>query len=310
MGGILKIEFLIHRLILVIIALISHTSLACDVCLNTFETVPNERKSSFGIYYSTVYRNGYPMTQTKHSGHLNFVGSEVKEIFNVYDVRYRHAFSDRIFGDFVLPLRNNYLGINRSQLFDRWGLGDIQLQFTYRLVKPEVENKVNHRLDLAFGGDLPSGSWTDSINQIILDPVYQFGSGSFDYWSSFSYVCRIGIWGAMVNGLYRKNTTNPLHYKFGDAINGDFSMFFLLNFNKFKIMPRTGVFYEQGFSAKNRGLYDLHSGEQMVSTQHGFSIFFDKWQFNGTIRNVLFHKTNGVEVRQRYFGQFSLVYNF
>jgi hypothetical protein len=285
-------------------------SLACDVCSSAFEIIPNERKSSFGIYYSTIYRNGYPAIQTKHSGHLNYIGSEVKEIFNVYDLRYRHAFSDRVFGDFILPLRNTYQGLNRSRNFDRWGLGDLQWQLTYRLIQPNIQNPLNHRLDLTLGGDLPTGGWTDSINQIVVDPIYQFGSGSFDFWASVSYIGRFKKWGYSTHATYRRNTTNPLHFKFGDALLGDVSLFFLLDFGAWKIMPRTGLFYEQGFAAQNRNLEDLHSGERMISSQQGFSIFYKKFQFNGILRNVLFHQTRGVEVRQKYFGQFALIYNF
>ena len=285
-------------------------SLACDICSSAFEIIPNERKSSFGIYYSTIYRSGYPAIQTKHSGHLNYIGSEVKEIFNVYDLRYRHAFSSRIFGDIMVPLRNTYQGINQTRNFDRWGLGDIQWQMTYRLVQPVIENPVNHRLDVSIGGDLPTGSWTDSLRQISIDPIYQFGSGSFDFWTSMSYVGRFKMWGYSIHAMYRRNTTNPLAYKFGDALIGDVSLFFLLDLGNWKIMPRSGVFYEEGFAAKDRKLEDLHSGERLISVQHGISIFYKKFQFNGVLRNVLFHQTRGVEVRQKYFGQFALIYNF
>jgi hypothetical protein len=283
---------------------------ACDICSSAFELIPNERKSSFGIYYSTVYRLGFPQVQTKHSGHLNYLGSEVKEIFNVYDIRYRHAFSDRVFGEVIVPLRNTYMGLNGAKRFDRWGLGDIQLQGTYRLIQPNIERKFNHRIDLTLGADVPSGSWTDSINQIMLDPIYQFGSGSFDFWFMASYVGRIDKFGFSINGMYRRNTNNPLHFKFGDAIIGDLSMFFILDFGDFKIMPRTGAFYEQGMTSKYRNLDDLHSGERMISSQHGMTLFYKQFQFNALIRHVLFHQSNGVEVRQKYFGQFALIYNF
>jgi hypothetical protein len=299
------------RLFNITVALfIATNSLACDICSSAFELIPNERKSSLGIYYSTVYRLGFPQVQTKHGGHLNFIGSEVKEIYNIYDIRYRHAFSERFFGEVILPMRNTYLGLNGNKRFDRWGLGDIQIQGTYRFIQPDIESKVNHRLDFTFGADFPSGSWTDSINQIILDPVYQFGSGSFDFWFMASYVGRIDKFGYSINGMYLRNTNNPLHFKFGDAIIGDLSMFFILDFGDFKIMPRTGAFYEQGMASKYRNLEDLHSGERMISSQHGISLFYKQYQFNGLIRHVLFHQSNGVEVRQKYFGQFALIYNF
>jgi hypothetical protein len=291
-------------------ALLAFQALACDICSSAFEIIPNERKSSFGLYYSTVYRNGFPSKQTKHSGHLNYLGSEVKEIYNIYDLRYRHAFKERIFGDLVLPIRNVYQGIDRARKFDHWGLGDIQLQLTYRVIQPNAEKRINHRLDFTLGGDLPTGTWTDSINQIVIDPIYQMGSGSFDFWGSFSYVMRLKNMGLSAHGMYRRNNANPLNYKFGDALVGDFSMFFVLDFGKWKIMPRTGMFYEQGFAAQYRNLNDLHSGERLLSTQHGFSIFFKKFQLNGIFRNVIFHQTQGVEVRQKYFGQFALIYNF
>jgi hypothetical protein len=302
--------FIMKVLSFAFMLILASQSWACDICSSAFEVIPNERKSSFGVYYSTIYRLGYPQVQLKHSGHLNLVGAEVKEIFNVYDVRYRHAFSDRVFGEIILPLRNNYQGLNRSKRFDRWGLGDIQVLGTYRLIQPNPESRVNHRLDLTLGADMPSGSWTDSINQVIIDPVYQFGSGSFDFWLSASYIGRIDKFGYSVNGMYRRNTNNALHFKFGDALVGDVSMFFILDFDAFKIMPRTGVFYEQGFASKYRGLEDLHSGERMISSQHGLSFFYKQFQFNALIRHVLHHKSRGVEVRQKYFGQFALIYNF
>ena len=293
-----------------LVVTLAHPILACDICTSAFEIVPNERKSSIGFYYSTVYRNGYPAVQTKHSGHLNYIGSEVKEIYNIYDFRYRRAFAERFFGEIIVPLRNTYLGINHAQRFDRYGLGDIQMQITYRAIKPESERRFNHRLDLNLGADLPTGSWTDSVNQIILSPVYQLGSGSFDFWSSLSYVARIGMWGYSFQGMYRRNTSNPLHFKFGDALTADLSLFFIFDFGKLKVMPRTGAFYEHGQKSTYRGLYDLHSGEQMLSVQHGFSVYYKKFQFNGILRNVIVHQTQGVEIRQKYFGQFAVIYNF
>lgn len=295
---------------LAFILIFSTQTWACDICSSAFEVIPNERKSSFGIYYSTIYRLGFPQMQTKHSGHLNYMGSEVKEIFNVYDIRYRHAFSARIFGEIILPMRNTYQGLNGNMRFDLWGLGDIQIQGTYRLVQPNPESQVNHRLDLTAGADLPSGSWTDSLNQVVIDPIYQFGSGSFDFWLAASYIGRIDKFGYSINAMYRKNTYNPLHFKFGDALIGDVTMFFILDFGDFKIMPRTGVFYEQGYASKYRNVEDLHSGERMISSQHGLTFFYNQFQFNALLRHVLFHQSRGVEVRQKYFGQFALIYNF
>jgi hypothetical protein len=297
-------------LFFIALVLLGRVNWACDICTNAFEIIPNERRSSFGFFYSTVYRFGYPGVQTKHSGHLNYIGSEVKEIYNIYDLRYRHAFSGRFFGDIIVPLRNTYFGLNKAKLFDRWGLGDIQFQATYRLINPTDDKKFNHRVDITIGGDIPSGSWTDSLNQIMYNPVYQFGSGSFDFWASLSYVGRIGMLGYSLNSLYRRNTRNPLNFKFGDAINAYVSFFFVLNFKQWRLMPRSGVFFERGEMFRNRGVPDLHSGEQMISIQNGFSIFYKRFQLNGLIRNVLNHQTNGVEVRQRYFGQFALIYNF
>ncbi len=285
-------------------------ALACDICASTFELIPNERKSSFGIYYSTVYRQGFPALQTKHSGHLNYLGSEVKEIYDTYDFRMRYALNSRVFGEILVPIRNAYQGLNGYRNFDRWGLGDVQLQLTYRLVTPKVDNLFNQRLDLTFGLDLPTGSWTDSLNSIQLDPIYQFGSGSFDFWGSFSHVARVGQWGFSINGLYRRNTTNPLHFKFGDAVNLEGFLFFEMAQGSWKFLPRTGIFAEQGFSAKYRNLQDLHSGERMLSWQNGVSIFYKKIQLNATFRHVIYHQTRGVEVRQKYFGQFALIYNF
>jgi hypothetical protein len=283
---------------------------ACDVCNTFFEIIPNERKSSFGIYYSTIYRKGEPVMHTKHGGHLNWVGSELKEIFDTYDIRYRHAFSERFFGEVLLPIRNIYFGAESTQIFDRYGLGDMQFHGTYRIILPDVKKPINHRLDLTLGVDLPTGSWTDSINQIKIDPIYQFGSGSFDFWLSSSYVFRANNIGFSLSASYRRNTYNPLAYKFGDATLADVTLFYLLDFKKVKLFPRIGGFYEQGFAFLNRGTEDLHSGEKMTSLQYGFSLFYKQYQLNAIMRSVLLQKTRGMETRQWYSAQVALIYNF
>lgn len=290
--------------------LLSHFAWSCDVCNTFFEIIPNERKSSFGIYYSTIYRAGEPIMHIKHAGHLQYLGMELKEIYDTYDLRYRHAFSDRIFWEVILPFRNTYFGAEGYQIFDRYGFGDIELQMTYRFIKPDVQKRLNHRLDVTLGADIPSGSWTDSINQIKLDPIYQFGNGSFDFWLAGSYIFRFDNTGFAASSSYRRNTNNPLAYKFGDAFVADLSAFHLFSLKNTKFLPRVGGFYEQGFSFKNRGVEDLHSGEKMFSVQYGFSLFYKQYQFNAILRNVLFQQTRGKETRQKYSAQVALIYNF
>lgn len=283
---------------------------SCDICSGFFEIVPNDRRSSIGFHYSTLYRNGYPVVHTKHAGHLNLIGSEVKEIFDTYELRGRYAFTERIFGEIAVPIRNIYQGVDGNQRFDFWGLGDIQLQATYRPLSKLSPSGWNNRLDITGGFDIPSGSWLDSSDYILIDPIYQMGSGSFDVWGGLSYMVRYKFIGFSLQGMYRHNTKNVLHYRFGDMATIDASLFALINENNWTFMPRAGVFYEWGQNSEIRGLIDEYSGGAILSLQFGVSVNYKQWQLNAFVRNTLRQISNGPEARQLYVAQVGLIYGF
>lgn len=290
--------------------MLMHLAIACDVCSAFYEITPNDRKSSLGLHYTTLYRNGYPQVFTKHSGHLNYLGSEVKEIFDTYELRGRYAFSDRIFGEVSIPLRNVYQGVNKSQRFDEWGLGDVQVQFIYRPLSILNEDGWNHRFDLIGGVDLASGKWLDSVNQIILDPIYQMGSGSFDLWGGFSYVTRYKYGGLALQPMYRLNTRNAHGFKFGNMVTTDLSLFSLLRKANWTFVPRVGLFYEWGARNEIKNLFDEFSGGSILSFQLGLSVNYKQIQLNAFIRNALTQRSNGPEVRQLYVMQVGMIYSF
>lgn len=286
------------------------TILACDICSGFYEIIPNDRKSSIGFNYTTLFRNGYPIVHTKHSGHLNLVGSEVKEIFDTYELRGRYSFTDRIFGEVAIPIRNIYQGVNGNRRFDYWGMGDIQLQVSARPLSKLSPNGWNNRLDLFGGMDVPSGNWLDSNANILIDPVYQMGSGSFDFWGGLSYMVRYKFIGLSLQGMYRHNTRNALDYKFGDMATADAALFGLISAGDVKFMPRAGVFFEWGRKSEVRGLLDEFSGVSILSMQWGLSVSYKQFQVNMFLRNTMLQKTNGPEARQHYVAQIGLVYAF
>ena len=303
-------DYTMRYLILIFGIWISGFTFACDICSSFFEIIPNDRKSSIGFNYTTLYRNGYPTVHTKHAGHLNLIGSEVKEIFDTYELRGRYAFTDRFFGEMSIPIRNIYQGVNKSARFDYWGLGDIQLQVTYRPISKLNDKGWNNRLDITGGFDLPSGKWLDSTDYILIDPIYQMGSGSFDFWGGLSYVVRYNYIGVSLQGMYRYNTKNPLHYRFGSMATADFAFFGLIKAGDFMLMPRAGLFYEWGEKSEIKGLWDEFSGGSILSLQWGLSVNYKQYQFNAFLRNTAMQISNGPEARQHYVAQFGLVYAF
>ncbi len=289
---------------------LSFQATACDICSGFFEIVPNDRKSSIGFFYSTLYRSGAPIVHTKHSGHNNLIGSEVKEIFDTYELRGRYAFADRIFGEINIPVRNIYQGVNEIPRFDLWGLGDVQLQFTYRPLSNLNESGWNNRIDITGGFDLPTGNWLDSNNYILIDPIFQMGSGSFDFWGSLSYMVRYKYIGASLQGTYRYNTKNPLDYRFGSMATGNMALFGLIKTGGVTLMPRAGVFYEWGEKSQIRGMFDEFSGGSILSVEWGLSINYRQFQLNALVRNTAMQITNGAEARQHYVAQLGLIYAF
>lgn len=290
--------------------MLASASLACDVCSAFYEITPNDRRSSLGFHYTTLYRNGYPQVFTKHSGHLNLLGNEVKEIFDTYELRGRYAFSEKLFGEVAVPIRNIYQGVNKSQRFDQWGLGDVQVQLSYRPLNRLKEDGWNHRLDLIGGVDLASGKWLDSVNQIVLDPIYQMGSGSFDFWGGFSYVLRYKLAGLSLQPMYRLNTRNAHGFKFGNMVTTDLSLFSLIRKGIWTFVPRAGLFYEYGARNEIKDLYDEFSGGSILSLQLGLSVNYKQVQLNAFIRNAMTQRSNGPEVRQLYVLQVGLIYAF
>lgn len=130
------------------------------------------------------------------------------------------------------------------------GLGDISLLANYTLLNNlnsnynEVKNKVtttNHLLKVGLGIKMPTGKYDVAINNSI-NPSFQLGTGSVDYFTNMQYVFKYNRMGVTNYLNYYLKTKNNKGYKFGNQLNFSSTFFYVLkNKKQHSFVPSLGV---------------------------------------------------------------------
>lgn len=225
-------------LILVIVLFFNITYLsACDVCSLYAGISPNDYKNTIGFYYRSRLMSGMYGTPSNgfHLKHGNadekdkYRGKQLKEIYNVYEMRGSLFFKDRFQVMFSLPLVNNYRSVSEYTDFDIWGVGDPVVMFNGIIwATPSVsESKWKHRLIGGAGIKAPLGKTDKVYIDVPADIDIQPGTGSWDYLLNIDYsVRKVTGWGFQMNYIYRVNTYNNEKIAYGNFLNVTGNVFY------------------------------------------------------------------------------------
>ncbi|HBK82011.1 MAG TPA: hypothetical protein DDZ41_00170, partial [Flavobacterium sp.] len=135
------------------------------------------------------------------------------------------------------------------------GIGDATLIGMYTLLQTTKDSaNVYHTLQLGGGVKIPLGKF-DASNNGSVNPSYQVGTGSWDYLLASEYVIKrkkVGL-NTMLNYIIK--TENEKNYRFGNQFNYAATLFYLIENNKFSMVPQLGFageVYETNYQLNQR----------------------------------------------------------
>lgn len=297
-------------------------SLACDICGLYAEINPNDYKNTIGFYYrsrlaSGVYsmpQNGFHLKHGSNSEKGKYIGKELREIYNVYELRASVFFKERFQLIYSQPFVNNYRSVNGYTDFDIYGWGDPVILFNSILWATSSVSKSSwkHRINAGAGVKAPLGSIEKSYFEIPADLDLQPGSGSWDGIFNLDYSVRkvTGI-GFQMNYIYRMNGYNTNNMAYGNFLNMTHVVFYRKNWgNKLTFMPSFGVYIENsGKDKENREVVEESGGTTMMS-HTGLDVFVGKFRLFAAWHMGFYHqyKSDLLPVRDRWIA--GIVYNF
>lgn len=122
------------------------------------------------------------------------------------------------------------------------GLGDITVLGLYTVYQTKKDSTVfTHMLQAGVGVKAPTGKYNSAASTGSVNPSFQVGTGSWDYLLAAEYVIRKQDLGfnAMLN--YAFKTENDQHYQFGNQLNYAGTFFYVVEREKFTLVPQVGL---------------------------------------------------------------------
>jgi hypothetical protein len=252
---------------------------ACDVCGIYLGVLPNDRRTSVGLFWrtrlmrgTTLLPNTSPLLVLKHGDHVEagVPSTEVPmtELVNVLELRADLRLNERFFLLASVPLTNTYRGINGYRMVDAYGLGDPFALLRYQLVNTKCKSdevRTIHRLMVGAGPKFPLGRNDLRSQGELLSPDIQLGSGSWDALASVEYAVRRGRTGGGLSVLGRYNTANAEGYQLGHGLSITGEVFHRFGTDTLSIAPVLGGYTE--FMG-----YDAVHGEAQTGTG-GVTVF-------------------------------------
>jgi hypothetical protein len=121
------------------------------------------------------------------------------------------------------------------------GLGDITVLGLYTVYQTHKDSTAFvHTLQAGAGIKAPTGTY-DAENKGSVNPSFQLGTGAWDFLVAAEYVIKhknIGL-NTMVN--YAFKTENAEHYQFGNQFNYAGTFFYVIEKEKFTLVPQAGL---------------------------------------------------------------------
>jgi len=121
------------------------------------------------------------------------------------------------------------------------GLGDITVLGLYTVYQTQSDTTAfRHVVQLGGGVKAPTGKY-DSANNGSVNPSFQVGTGSWDYLVAAEYVVTRNKLGLNTMANYTFKTENSEQYQFGNQFNYAATLFYMIEEEKFTLVPQAGV---------------------------------------------------------------------
>lgn len=252
---------------------------ACDVCGcssggNSLGILPQFNNHFVGLRYS------YKQFNTTHPPSIipGIEGQNSDEYFHslelwgrFYPIKRLQVFAFVPFHFYQQKLSNESIFVNT--------IGDISVLANYIFIQtPDTGNfKIKHNFQGGIGIKMPTGQFQMKHHEELLNPNLQPGTGSWDILFNLAYTLRYKKWGMNTEVVYRLNTPNPEKYKFGDKVTLSAKGFYLKEWNKFSLLPSSGLVYEYTFSNLDKNARVDYTGGNVFSIHAGIDLYWKRF---------------------------------
>lgn len=306
------------------LCLIGTSAIACDMCSIYLGITPNDFQHTAGMHYRGRMLRGtlpvvVPKATPKHAAHIitdSYNGEEIKELYNVYELRGRYFINQKWHLLASVPVVNNYRSIGGATQQDVYGVSDPLLFSNYQLYntvcnKPDAEDLLIQRLIVGGGMKFPVGDDELRYNDEVVDNDFQPGTGTFDFLANVEYMLKYKRFGANMNLIGKYNSTNKTKdFRFGNTLNGNFNLFYMQPFKGLKLMPATGVNYEMAMKDRDAGYLLQDSGGEVLFWSTGINIFWKRFNLRGHYQMPIKDNLNGDQLSNIDRIILGLTYNF
>lgn len=322
--------------------------MACDAC-NLYEYTSLKNRSYAAFFYNNRLFNGYdhlgysskytltPNSTFQQKG-THFPNSVIKpnqndyELYQTFEARVNINLNDKYNLLFIVPHRKATLyfsevypevGPVTSQEVTISGIGDA-------IIGVERLNNYlgvfTHRLKYGVAIKMPTGEHERrDAHNFMYDPVVQPGTGSWDFIFRATYLTvyeeKIGL-SAFINA--RVNTKSSIkpnpndsessQYKFGNRLNFNMNLFYILKKGDLQLVPKSGVYYE---SASHDWLYTSDTQNTVDGTggntwfwNVGLDINYKVFTLQSMWQKPISDKLNGNQIGNAGRLMVGAIYNF
>jgi len=192
----------------------------------------------------------------------------ITENFNTVQVWSRIPITERIQVAVLIPyhFHNRELSASNETI---QGIGDVTVLANYVVYQTHKDSTVfTHKWSVGTGFKAPTGKFDAENNKGTVNSSFQVGTGSWDYLITTEYVLKrkqLG-WSSQLN--YTFKTQNEKTYQFGNQFNYGTTFFYLLDWNKIKVVPQAGLAGE---------VYQENKQYNLVVPDTAGTIFFSKF---------------------------------
>lgn len=273
---------------------------ACDVCGIFLGVQPNDRRSTIGLFWRNRLMEGstqVPMTShllAKHGSHVPAgVPSQavpMTEMVTVAELRADLRVGQRFFLLASLPLTNTYRSVNNYQVLDAYGIGDGFAMLRYQLVNTRCDTVMPffvHRLLVGSGLKAPLGRNNLRVDDELVSPDVQLGTGSWDALASLEYSVRHGRTGGGVSALARFNSANATGYQLGHGLSTTAEVFHRIGNDTLSFAPAIGGYAEWMDHDHVNGVPDHGTGGTTVFSHTGVRVWWKRLSFSAYYQHAL-----------------------
>lgn len=189
------------------------------------------------------------------------------------------------------------------------GLGDVTAIVMYEILNTKKDSaNLNQKMFFGAGVKVPTGKYNELVTGV-LNPSFQLGTGSWDYFFAAEYVIqkkKLGL-NTMIN--YTIKTENTKNYRFGNQFNYGGILFYMMGNENISFVPQlglTGEVYGSNYQYKQR-LRDTEG--TILFGKMGFEIGKDKISFGINAMLPTRQNLTGGNVKANYRWSVHLNYN-